>query len=142
MTMHDIGTLSQLNDTGLTVTITDEDIRGRNVKDKDGKDIGKVEDLLIDETDRKVRFMLVESGGFLGIGETKVFIPIDAITRITDVDVMINQTHEHVARAPKYDPTLVNDREDYHGLYRHYGYSPYLLNPAGWRVTRSRDDAY
>jgi sporulation protein YlmC with PRC-barrel domain len=123
LTTNDTATLSLLGDTDLTIADTDEDIRGRTVKDKDGEDIGQVDDLLIDEDDRKVRFMRVESGGFLGMGETKVFIPIDAITMITDIEVRINQSHEHVARAPRYDPQLVADRTYLGDLYTYYGFS-------------------
>jgi sporulation protein YlmC with PRC-barrel domain len=111
MTTNDISTLSLLRDTELTIADTDEDIRGRTVKDTDGKDIGKVDDLLVDEDERTVRFMRVESGGFLGVGETQVFIPIDAITMITDIDVWISQSHEHVAREPRYEPHLVTEQK-------------------------------
>jgi sporulation protein YlmC with PRC-barrel domain len=108
MAIQDRATLRNLNDTDLTISSSEEDIRGRTVKDKDGQDIGKVDDLLIDDHDRTVRFMRVESGGFLGLGETKVFIPIDAISGITDHDVSIDQSREHVAAAPRYDPDLVD----------------------------------
>jgi sporulation protein YlmC with PRC-barrel domain len=111
MTTNDIATLSLLGDSDLTVADADEDIRGRTVRAKDGTEIGKVDDLLIDEDVQKVLFMRVESGGFLGVGETKVFIPIDAITMITDVDVRIDQSHEHVAREPRYDPHLVTEQK-------------------------------
>jgi sporulation protein YlmC with PRC-barrel domain len=111
VTTNDIATLSLLGDSDLTVADGDEDIRGRTVKDQDGTEIGKVDDLLIDEDVQKVLFMRVESGGFLGVGETKVFIPIDAITMITDVDVRIDQSHEHVAREPRYDPHLVTEQK-------------------------------
>jgi len=94
------------------------------VRDKEGKDLGKVDDLLIDEDDRKIHFMRVESGGFLGMGETKVFIPVGAITSITDVDVKINQSHEHVARTPRYDPTLATSRHHIDLIYDHYGVLP------------------
>lgn len=126
MTTQDNATLSKLSDTGTTVKEPADDIRGRKVKDKDGKDVGKVHDLLIDDRERKVRFLLVEHGGFLGFGEKKSFIPVDAITRITDDgDVFINHTRDHVAAAPGYDPDLINDRT-YHGsIYGHYGYAPY-----------------
>src|SRR5690348_16824706 len=88
------GTLSKLSETGQTVASDDEDIRGRKVKDKDGEDVGKVADLLIDDAEHKVRFLLVEHGGFLGIGDTKSFIPVDAITRITADDVFVDQSRE------------------------------------------------
>jgi uncharacterized protein YrrD len=92
--------ISKLSDSGQTITPSAEDIRGRTVKDQDGKDLGKVHDLLIDDQEHKVRFMLVEHGGLLGIGETKSFIPIDAITEITASEVFINHAREHVAKAP------------------------------------------
>jgi sporulation protein YlmC with PRC-barrel domain len=124
MTTHDNATLSKLSDTGKTVDGSADDIRGRKVKDKDGNDLGKVHDLLIDD-EGKVRFLLIEHGGFLGMGETKSFIPVDAITRITEDDVLISHTREHVAGAPGYDPALINDRGYHQGIYSYYGYPPY-----------------
>ena len=125
MTIRDTATLRNLSDTDLTIATSDVDIRGRTVKDKDGEDIGTVDDLLIDERDREVRFMRVKSGGFLGLGETKVFIPIEGIARITADEVSIDQFREHVAGAPRYDPDLVDEQGYYDGLYGHYGYRPF-----------------
>lgn len=125
MAPQDNATLSTLTDFGETVADAADDIRGRKVKDKDGNDLGKVDDLLIDDRERKVRFMRVEHGGFLGLGETKSFIPIDAITRITVDDVYIDHSRDHVASAPRYDPDLVEDRTYYANLYGHYGYTPF-----------------
>ncbi len=36
--------------------------------------------------------MEVASGGFLGIGDRKSYIPVDAMTRITEADVYIDHT--------------------------------------------------
>jgi sporulation protein YlmC with PRC-barrel domain len=88
--------LRLLSATGQTVSSDDEDIRGHTVKDSSGTDIGKVEDLLIDQTQGKVRMLLVEHGGFLGIGRTKSFIPVDDVTQITDRTVYINHSKDHV----------------------------------------------
>src|SRR5450759_5707682 len=97
MPHDDTTTLSKLSASGQTIANADHDIRGRKVKDKDGKDVGKVDDLLIDDQERKVRFLRVEHGGFVGLGETKSFIPVDAITRITADEVFIDHSREHVA---------------------------------------------
>jgi len=91
-----VPTLSSLRDTDRTISSSDQDIRGRMVKDKDGRDLGRIEDLLVDDIERKVRFMEVATGGFLGFGESKSFIPIDAITRMTPDEVYISHTREHV----------------------------------------------
>lgn len=124
MAMDETGKLVKLSDSAQTVANPDEDIRDRNVKDKDGEDLGRVNDLLIDDVQNKVRFMEVGSGGFLGLGEHKSFIPIDAITRI-DEDVHIDQTREYVAKAPAYDPDLVDQSSYYEDVYGYYGYPPY-----------------
>ena len=117
--------LVRLRDTDRTVSRSDEDIRGRMAKDKDGHDLGTIEGLLIDEAERKVRFMEVASGGFLGLGESKSLIPVEAITRMTPDAVYIGHTREHVAGAPRYDPELVETRLDYFfNLYPYYGYRP------------------
>jgi sporulation protein YlmC with PRC-barrel domain len=118
--------LRKLGDSGQTVAVPAEDIRGRGVKDNGGNDIGKVADLLIDEQEHKVRFLVIEAGGFLGIGEKESFIPVDAITRISGDEVWIDRSGEHVAGAPRYDPDLaLDDRGYYENLYGYYGLTPY-----------------
>jgi sporulation protein YlmC with PRC-barrel domain len=117
--------LVKLRDTDQTVSSSDEDIRGRMAKDKDGHDLGTIEDLLLDVAERKVRFMEVASGGFLGLGESKSLIPVEAITRTTADAVYIGHTRKHVAGAPRYDPELVETGLDYFfNLYPYYGYRP------------------
>ena len=118
-----VPTLSKLRDIDRSVSSSDEDIRGRMVKDKNGQDLGRIEDLLVDDVKWKVRFIEVASGGILGFGDTKSFIPVDAITRIAADDVYISHTLEHVAGAPRYDPTLVAIDVNYlMELYPYYGY--------------------
>ena len=116
-------TLRKLHDVERTVSSADEDIRGRMVKDKDGDNVGTIDGLLVDAAARKVRFMEVASGGFLGLGETKSLIPVEAITRITEHDVFISHARKHVAGAPPYDPELVKEDAGYFSaLYPYYGY--------------------
>jgi uncharacterized protein YrrD len=67
--------LISLNSNRLTVDDPSEDLRGRRVLDQDSVDLGKVNDLYLDERERKVRFLEVSSGGFLGLGGTKFLIP-------------------------------------------------------------------
>ena len=131
--------LVRLRDTDQTVSRSDEDIRGRMAKDKDGRDLGTIEGLLIDEAERKVRFMEVGSGGFLGLGESKSLIPVEAITRTTADAVFIGHTREHVAGAPRYDPELVESRlENFFNLYPYYGYSP-SFGPSPFMVVSPGD---
>jgi sporulation protein YlmC with PRC-barrel domain len=122
-------TLLRLSDTELTVADPAEDVRGRKVVDKDGETIGEVSDLIVDDRETHVRFLEVASGGLFGLGRQKSLIPVDAITRISDDAVYINQTRQRIAEAPPYDPDLIHEDvgdESYYGhVYRHYGYPPY-----------------
>src|SRR5262245_50637907 len=114
----------KLSDSNLTLADRAEDIRGRDVYDTAGEEIGEVNDLLVDEQEHKVRFLQVSSGGFLGLGATKFLMPVDAITRLTEDAVYISQTREHLTGAPRYDPTLMDQRY-LSDVYSYYGYSPY-----------------
>lgn len=117
--------LIALGTQGQTVADPAEDIRGRKVHDKDGTDIGKVTDLLIDTQHRKVRFLKVDHGGFLGLGAKASFIPVDAISKVSADVVTIHQSGEHVAAAPGYDPELQDEKGYYGDLSGYYGYQPY-----------------
>jgi sporulation protein YlmC with PRC-barrel domain len=116
--------LHRLDDTNLTVADPAEDVRGRKVVDKAGEEIGKVEHLVIDDREHKVRFLEVGAGGFLGLGETKFLVPVDAIVRLDEDTVCVDQTRERVIGAPRYDPDLVRER-DWEDLYGYYGFAPY-----------------
>ncbi len=119
------GKLVKLGDTDLTVSNPREDIRGRRVVDPNGEEIGHVDALLIDDQESKVRFLRVASGRFLGIAEQTFLLPVDAVTRVGDDQVVVDQTRERIAGAPTYDPDLTYDQEYYGGLYGYYGYGPY-----------------
>ncbi len=128
-------TLLSLNDEALTVTEPAEDVRNYDVVDRNGQDIGKVDDLLVDDSERKVRFLRIKEGGFLGIGGRHFLIPVDAVTRIADDTVHVDQTGEHIGAGPVYEPDVASTdawrqdayRDDgyYQGVYRHYGYAPF-----------------
>ena len=123
-TTQDIA-LEPLSQADLTVRDPDEDIRGRAVYDRQGEQIGTVDDLIIDRQESRVRFIHLRSGGFLGIGERSFLIPVDAITGIDDEGVHLDQNRERIAGGPVYEPQLVRDTGFYGGVYGYYGYTPY-----------------
>ena len=117
--------LVRLQDTELTTADPRDDVRGRKVVDREGEEVGDVEGILIDEQERRVRFLEIGSGGFLGIGETKRLVPVDAVTRVEEDRVHIDTTRSQVAGSPEYDPDLERDTGYYGDLYGYYGYAPY-----------------
>jgi sporulation protein YlmC with PRC-barrel domain len=113
-----------LEDSKLGLSHAAEDVRSRKVIDPDGQEIGSVEELLIDEQERRVRFLRVTSGGFLGLGTAKFLVPVEAIAKLRNDAVQVDQSADNIASAPRYDSNLVDD--DYlQRLYEHYGYRPY-----------------
>ncbi|MCA2219030.1 PRC-barrel domain-containing protein [Jidongwangia harbinensis] len=116
--------LVKLSDSDQILADPTEDIRGRKVEDRNGEDLGKVDDLLIDAEEGRIRFLRVEHGGILGIGATASFIPIDAITRIAEDTVYVGESRERVGGAPQYDPDLIDGSQYYDSLYGYYGYPP------------------
>ncbi|MCI4042358.1 PRC-barrel domain-containing protein [Streptomyces sp. TRM75563] len=125
MAADKIPVLSKISESDQAVASVDEDVRGRKVVNRAGDELGKVGDLLIDEEESKVRFLLVEHGGFLGIGEKKTFIPVDAVTEITDDRVYVDQSREQMEGAPEYSPSLVEEPDYYGRVYDYYQLPPF-----------------
>ncbi|TSA81772.1 PRC-barrel domain containing protein [Deinococcus detaillensis] len=116
--------LVKLGDTDLTLLDPTQDLRHRAVTDSAGKAIGHVSALFIDRQDRKVRFLQVSAGGFLGLGERAFLVPVEDITSLAPLKVHLGQTLDTVKSAPLYDPVLSNwhDAAFWNAYYLHYGY--------------------
>jgi sporulation protein YlmC with PRC-barrel domain len=119
--------LRRWSDTAFTLADPAADMRARQVVDRDGTDLGEVADLLMDECDKQVRFLDVAAGGFSGIGQTTCLLPVEAITRIRDETMYVNQIRQHLAGALTSAPALIHEdvgEGSYYGaVYRHYGYT-------------------
>ncbi len=128
ITDHDHSTMQhdilKLSDTKLTLSSPGEDIRGRKAVDSLGEELGNVDELMIDANERKVRFIRISSGGFLGMGKTHFLIPVDAISWIDAKIVHINHDRSKFVGAPKYNPDMV-DRAYLDSIYGYYDYSPF-----------------
>jgi sporulation protein YlmC with PRC-barrel domain len=101
-----------------------QDVRGWRVCDTSGQDLGHLEDVLIDEPAKKVRFLKVAHGGVMGFGATHSFIPIEAVSTVADGVVTVSATMQQVAGAPRFDPEVVDNQKHFENLYTHYGYAP------------------
>jgi len=118
-------TMIRLSDTDRTIPDPDEDIRGRKVVDRDGEQLGKVVDLLVDDDALRARFLVVEHGGILGIGSTQSFIPVESVAGIDGDEVRVSTDADAVAGAPGYDPQIAIHPKYYEDVYGYYGVTPY-----------------
>jgi sporulation protein YlmC with PRC-barrel domain len=106
-----------------------QDVRGWLVRDTAGNDLGHLDDVLIDESAAKVRFLKVAHGGILGFGVSHSFIPIEEVIGVADGRITIQTSAEKIAGAPRFDPALIDkdhpfadkDRH-FEDLYSYYGY--------------------
>ncbi len=116
--------LTKLSDTDYRLEDPWQDIRGRDIYAADGDQIGTVEDIYIDEEERKVRFLTFESGGFLGtsIGATCRMIPVEVVSDVSEGRVTVNFDREKATGAPVFDPDIVPTHDYQRELYDYYGY--------------------
>lgn len=116
--------LTPLGESSFTFANPYQDVRGWTVRDRSGQELGRLDDVLIDEAAQKVRFLKVAHGGILGFGSSHSFIPIEAVVSVADGVVTVETSAQKVAEAPRFDPEVVQKHRDLAELYGHYGYQP------------------
>src|SRR5919112_6797117 len=92
--------LVRLGDSDFVPATLEDDLRGKDVYDAEGQRIGSVEDLYIDRKEREVRFLEVGAGGFLGIGEKRFLVPVEAVTQVTEDRVTIEPERTQTVEGP------------------------------------------
>ena len=132
--------LVRLGDSDFVPANPEDDLRGKYVYVVDRKVIGSVEDLYIDRHEREVRFLEVGAGGFLGIGEKPLLVPVEAVTQVAEDRVTIEpgRTEKVDGLAPfdtKVAPPPAADRrtDDYASPpYGDTGRTAYRLDSGGY----------
>ena len=102
-------------------TDTTEDIRGAKLYGLNDEKLGKIDDVIFDHSEGTIRYVVVDTGGWLS---TKKFIvPADRLRASTkhDNDFAVDLTKAQVENFPPYKETdLESDEQwsDYEGKYR------------------------
>ena len=79
-------------------------LTGTDVRNAQGEDLGKIEDLMVDTNTGEVDYAVVSFGGFLGLGDKLFAVPIQAFTVDTDdEELVLNETKERLEKAPGFD---------------------------------------
>jgi hypothetical protein len=98
-----------------------EDIRGSKLYGLDDEKLGKIDDVIFDHSDGSIRYVVVDTGGWLS---TKKFIvPADRLRPATEHDdaFAVDLTKAQVENFPPYKETVLESDEqwsDYEGKYR------------------------
>ncbi|MBV9453155.1 MAG: PRC-barrel domain-containing protein [Rubrobacter sp.] len=99
-----------------------QDIQGLKVLDKNGDEIGSVEDLYIYEDASAVHLLKVNIEG------QHFLIPVDAVTNVSDEgEVEVEQVKEVIMESPEYDSEDAPDLEISRAAYEHFGYPDQLI---------------
>ncbi len=93
--------------------------------DGDGEELGRVDDLLVDEDEASVRFLRVSEGGFLGLGATHYLVPVEAVVAVDRDRVHIDRRRSGMADVPGYDPELAPLPAYYGDVYGWWAVPPY-----------------
>jgi sporulation protein YlmC with PRC-barrel domain len=130
------GTDFPATSTGITEEVESEEAEGdphlRSATELDGYhihardgEIGSVSDLLVDDRDWRVRYLIVRPGGWLS--GRHVLISPQWIREVSWVDssVYVDLDRGSIKNAPPFDPSRELTREDEERLHRHYGRAPY-----------------
>ncbi len=102
------GLLEPLSRTNLELADPSENIRGRKVADREGQDVGKVDEVFIDPEQRRARFLSVRSGDILGIGGSRYLVPIDAVSDDGN-RIVVNATSDRITQGPQVDQIRPDD---------------------------------
>ena len=112
MTERDLLTAPAMEREGFTqVAVGDISIdllMGKTVYGADDSNVGTVDDVIVNESGA-VQDIIVDFGGFLGMGTTQVALSFDEMTILTnegntDVRVYVDATKEQVQSLPTYTP--------------------------------------
>ena len=99
--------LVRMGDSAFVPANPEDDLRGKDVYDPHGQRMGSVEDLYVDRQEREVRFLEVGAGGFLGIGERRFLVPVEAVTRVSEDRVVVEPERTEKADGPALFDTKV-----------------------------------
>ena len=106
-----------------------EKIIGSKVINLKGEALGKIGDLVVDIDTGRIIYAVIESGGFLSIGDKLFPVPWTSLAALPSEGIFfLNQSKEQMAKAPAFDKNNLPDMADMRwgeGIFKHYGNSWY-----------------
>lgn len=117
------------------------ELMGMNIKNAEGQTVGEIKDLAIDLHSGRVAYAALGAGGFLGIGEKWVAVPVTLLNVSSDQKTLaLNVDKETLRNAPTFDRanwSEMSNQDFVAKVYSHYGQQPYwqasgqVTEPAG-----------
>jgi sporulation protein YlmC with PRC-barrel domain len=100
-------------------------IIGSNVENRQGENLGEIEDLVVDPATGRISYAVLSYGGVLGIGDKLAAVPFNALNPKPDdpEKLVLNIDRERLQRAPSFesrewpnlnDPNYTRQVDDYY----------------------------
>jgi sporulation protein YlmC with PRC-barrel domain len=106
-----------------------EKIIGSKVINLKGETLGKIDNLVVDIDTGRIVYAVLESGGFLGIGDKLFPVPWESLAALPSEGLFfLNQSKDQMEKAPafaKKDLPNVGDRHWGEDIFKHYGVPGY-----------------
>jgi sporulation protein YlmC with PRC-barrel domain len=104
-------------------------VRGRLVRNQEGEGLGTIQDIAIDLETARVAYVVVSVGGFLGIGDHAIAVPLEAFDLDVDtLELILDADRTSLENAPELqgpDMEGISDRAWLETVYAHFGQTPY-----------------
>ena len=104
------------------------EVVGTKVRDPQGEEVGKIEDLVFDDEGR-ISFAIVGYGGFLGIGQNLVAVPVNSFSYNEESrHFVIDATKGRTQSAPLFSKKALHNPGWPDGIYLYFGQQHYWTN--------------
>ena len=104
--------------------ISSSRVNGTHVYNPAGDKLGSIDSLMIDKLSGKVRYAVMEFGGFLGIGTDRYPLPWDTLKYDTGIQgYVVSLAKDRLENAPRYAQETTPEYTDDYGrrVYDYYG---------------------
>ena len=99
------------------------EIRQKTVLDFEGRIVGTVANLYVEENSRQLRFVDVVTSGLLGLGRKHHLVPVEAVSEEGPGSITLGVDQDTVESAPTFPNPHVGSHEEYHRtIGEHYVY--------------------
>ncbi len=104
-------------------------LKGTKVRNPEGKDLGKIEEIMLDQPSGKVAYAVLSFGGFMGMGDKLFAIPWKSVSLDQENEEAILDVQPDVLEsAPGFDKDHWPDFADPQwgeSIHAHYNSTPY-----------------
>ena len=96
------------------------DIRGAEIYGVNDEKLGKIEDAIFDHATGDVKYVIVDTGGWLS--QHKFLVPADRVHNYEKDPkaFQVDMLKKHVERFPKFDKSTLSSEEDWRDYEKHY----------------------